>query len=414
MMRSLLLSSLCVLASTLNAQTTRATGHEIGTTTPVRPGSAFHGTVNILLANGNGAVLVTDSRLSNQGIPQGEAPKLFQLDDHTLCSVANFYSFPGPSMNKWTFPANLSIGNVLSVIQRHRLESDSLPLEKKIDSLGRTIAVTLDLVWQLSQREKLDIPPQQSELLFASYEQGHLRIARLVITSIASGNQVRFLAAAPEITEVSGPLAYVVDGIDYIAEPILSGIDPSVKTDPVLKLYKQSLTIDRGADLSLSDMDAIARDLEKRTSAAHPNEVGGAVEVARIESGKARLIDPYPLGQPQTNLLPGGSFASVSGINTVGNVINFVNVGAAFLFDDHFSNATRRLDHTVTFGSSFERCVLHLDDPTTFYFDPSNTVTESVLVLGENADPKSPEVQSLLKQSTGLTLAPRANGTHPW
>src|SRR5271168_5299533 len=58
---------------------------------------SFHGTINILLANKNGLVAVTDSRLSSKGRAAGSAQKLFQLDDKTICTIAGAYLVPGPS-----------------------------------------------------------------------------------------------------------------------------------------------------------------------------------------------------------------------------------------------------------------------------------------------------------------------------
>jgi hypothetical protein len=61
----------------------------------------LHGTVNIILANKNGLVAVTDSRLShfklnNRPEAVGVAQKLFQLDAETICTVAGDYAVYGP------------------------------------------------------------------------------------------------------------------------------------------------------------------------------------------------------------------------------------------------------------------------------------------------------------------------------
>jgi hypothetical protein len=61
----------------------------------------FHGKVNIILANKNGLVAVTDSRLSrfkpdNRPEAVGVAQKLFQLDSDTICTVAGDYAVYGP------------------------------------------------------------------------------------------------------------------------------------------------------------------------------------------------------------------------------------------------------------------------------------------------------------------------------
>ena len=54
-------------------------------------------TINILLANGNGMVLVTDSRASNQfGRANDRSQKLFHIDSSTVCSIAGFGTDAGP------------------------------------------------------------------------------------------------------------------------------------------------------------------------------------------------------------------------------------------------------------------------------------------------------------------------------
>lgn len=83
------------------------------------PQSSSHGTINILLANGNGMVLLTDSRTSNHGrLVSDNSPKLFQLDDKTVCSIAGFYFDPGP-----TFELNLQIPGSLHLSSPNWLQT---------------------------------------------------------------------------------------------------------------------------------------------------------------------------------------------------------------------------------------------------------------------------------------------------
>jgi len=62
--------------------------------------AVFGGTLNVVLANKNGAVILTESMLSDESgpvpIPRPETPgqKLFQLDDKTICAIAGFASVP--------------------------------------------------------------------------------------------------------------------------------------------------------------------------------------------------------------------------------------------------------------------------------------------------------------------------------
>jgi hypothetical protein len=73
--------------------------HLHGQATPPKPISGSKGTVNIILAQGNSLVAVTDSMLTNDTIPQTHEPdgtKLFKIDDQTICAMAGLYQQPGP------------------------------------------------------------------------------------------------------------------------------------------------------------------------------------------------------------------------------------------------------------------------------------------------------------------------------
>lgn len=73
-------------------------------------GGQSYGTVNVILANKNGLVAVTDSMLTfGAGHHDPTGVKLFKIDDKTVCTVAGFYSNP-------TMPETFSvrIPNVMS------------------------------------------------------------------------------------------------------------------------------------------------------------------------------------------------------------------------------------------------------------------------------------------------------------
>ena len=56
-----------------------------------------HGTINIVLANENGLVVLTDSMITagDRQLPE-PGQKLFKLDDRTVCAIAGFVSAPAP------------------------------------------------------------------------------------------------------------------------------------------------------------------------------------------------------------------------------------------------------------------------------------------------------------------------------
>ena len=84
--------------------------------------SPSHGTINIFLANRNGLVAVTDSRLSSNGKAVARGQKLFKVDDHTICAVAGFYMDSGVPL-KTSRRTNVVSGLYLDLGNSERLLS---------------------------------------------------------------------------------------------------------------------------------------------------------------------------------------------------------------------------------------------------------------------------------------------------
>jgi len=104
---------------------------------------SLHGTVNIILANRNGIVAVTDSRLSSTASkpnqPHYVGQKLFKLDEHTICTIAGSYSFQGVTLS-----GNESVGAVIASQIISRFSSNprfaSEPLLAKAQILSDALA----------------------------------------------------------------------------------------------------------------------------------------------------------------------------------------------------------------------------------------------------------------------------------
>ena len=90
----IVLSTLCC-SGPLVSQTAGGTRASSPTATRNDHSLIKRGTVNILLANKNGLVAITDSKLVMGNDPAGYAQKLFRIDDHTLCTIAGWYSWSG-------------------------------------------------------------------------------------------------------------------------------------------------------------------------------------------------------------------------------------------------------------------------------------------------------------------------------
>jgi hypothetical protein len=59
-----------------------------------------HGTVNIILANPQGMIIMTDSMLSSDGKPEFYGEKLFRFDESTYLTLAGQYVEPGPDFGQ--------------------------------------------------------------------------------------------------------------------------------------------------------------------------------------------------------------------------------------------------------------------------------------------------------------------------
>jgi hypothetical protein len=108
-------------------------------------GQTTHGTINIVLANQNGAIVETDSRLSYKGVPKGEGQKLFQLDDHTVCAIAGFYTAPLPQFLGYS-PTPATIPTMVDEYLKERRGQLGDSLAEKMDSLVEIFSFDLNFV----------------------------------------------------------------------------------------------------------------------------------------------------------------------------------------------------------------------------------------------------------------------------
>lgn len=105
-----------------------------------------HGTVNVYLANKNGLVVVTDSKLSGDPrVPFGQ--KLFKIDDHTICTIAGWFSDSGPTIGPDMAgnPSNPASLDMPKLMQNFISEIGpmQMTLARKIQLLSRRFASSL-------------------------------------------------------------------------------------------------------------------------------------------------------------------------------------------------------------------------------------------------------------------------------
>jgi hypothetical protein len=94
--------------------------------------SSLHGTVNIVLANADGIVVLTDSMLTDENRHQLPRPgqKLFVLDNKSVCTIAGLYERAGAFKE-----LNLSTRSKIYAYASALKTAKRLTLQQELDGL---------------------------------------------------------------------------------------------------------------------------------------------------------------------------------------------------------------------------------------------------------------------------------------
>jgi hypothetical protein len=255
----------------------------------------MNGTVNIILANKQGLVAVTDSLLSDDRGARAIGKKLFQLDASTICTIAGWYSDPGPleDDNKYPRPASAVLPDVINLY--HYSDLRRATLEQKMERLSSLFTDTLDVVAQIDKATGSPTNPYPLELTLAGFDAGHLlRIIEVDLVLNQVGTKWQYEQKNYTVIEVTNKLVSVVRGIKDVAQPILDNPKPDHRSDPILQHYSEAMASDNGESLSLDDMKLIAKRLEALTADKFNRKVGGERQVALLTNGAVL----QPIEQP--------------------------------------------------------------------------------------------------------------------
>lgn len=372
-------------------------------------GRQRHGTVNIVLANPQGIVVVTDSLLSSPNHPPSKGQKLFRIDDHTICTVAGWYSSAGPTIDGVHYPAFTAVSNIIRWFTAANPSLASLPIDEKIRVLARVVRFGLETMAAVDKASGGALSEQQSQITLSGFDSGRLKIAQIALVPRPGDWGATYEEQNATVRVVNDALIYAVAGIPAVAAPILEHPNSPRPPDAILQMYADEMAKDGGKSLTLEEMEQVAKLLEFRTAGRFPDVVGGLPEVAVIKDGKAEVVDsPFdsdhePAPAPAVmNRFTGPHFNGSGGYGMV-----IAGPEAEFVEDGRFVNMKQPLDHIFFFRTSFDHCVLYYSGTPNFIFDKSNTVVDSKLVLDSVVAIDSPGVKRIRSDFPDLPIEDR-------
>lgn len=270
------------------------------------PDGVLTGTVNIVLANANGIVVLTDSNQSGMSpdgtpfTPKLPGKKLFRIDDRTVCTIAGFGSrpFPGYQLHGYEF-----ISSAGGVLERYsgQLRSTEGPhtFHEKITSLKFLFDMLLYTLGNLQHLSPDQVRDYGFELILAGYDtDGTAKISKLVFAPSlsATGNFAPVITPAKEVN-VGRELKYEKAGIGGFAVENILEYPAQLADEPEIGTYARAKAADQGSSLTIAQMEALAKSLAHHSALVNSVyiggfrkiwPVGGRDQIAIIESRVAR------------------------------------------------------------------------------------------------------------------------------
>jgi len=261
-----------------------------------------HGTINVVLGNEHGIVVLTDSMITldhHQSPVPGQ--KLFKLDDRTVCTFAGFASAPGAG----DFFYTQSSAIIQEFARQLASSSEPLSVEEKINALSYIFVRQLTALASLrdATRQATDPWSYSVQLTLAGYDpDGSPKIVQVTLNNTAALQHVNDasddlfweFAAPTTVTAVSKTLVPRLAGIRNFADALLAH-PRTAESIPAIRRYADAMDSDDGQSLTLAEMKDLAVRLTLETSKKDP-AVGGANQVAILEQGRVVSVDQatYP------------------------------------------------------------------------------------------------------------------------
>ncbi len=355
-----------------------------------------HGTVNIVLANKNGAVVVTDSRLSYNGSARGDGPKLFRLDSTTICAIAGFYSDQGPTAPTGSFPAATTIPYMVTRYQHQLGGRNPLTLDQKLDIFAGVFQFELGFVAAARQAASQgQSSPSVSQITLIGFEKSKIVILSEDLVPHIDSGVLTYLAKNKLRQEVASEFVTHLAGITDVAATTLKNPDVARSSkDPILHFMGNSLVTDGGANLTVHDLALIARKLASLTASRYPNEVGGPLETAELADGKVLSFDSIP---SDDNIFQGMRmrFPGMKAHHTSSAISPIQPPDIVLVEDGEFDHTSQVLDNLIIVSSKFEGSHLRYNGSPRTYFGSDNLLVDTDLTLGPGVSQDSAFVKNM-------------------
>jgi hypothetical protein len=280
---------------------------------------ALHGTVNVILANGDSLVAATDSMLTNGDGHTTGGIKLYMIDNRTVVTMANFYKENGPD-NTLT----ASVPQMMREFSERASTFEHAPFSIKAQGLFSDVKFKLDrhllAMVAADPQFRFNSPTLRIELTIAGYDlDNSLKIAEITMEPEERGDSVEYVSrprplgrftpvcaftagfqrlpepyTAPERLSDNGPILHAVQnsmfceiaGLRDIPEQMLES-PASYPDDVSLQAYASAKA--QGKSLPVEELRALTLDLVQKTADNERRNgqmrVGGEVEIAVLANG---------------------------------------------------------------------------------------------------------------------------------
>jgi hypothetical protein len=361
---------------------------------PTGGGGVARGTINIVMGNDNGLVVLTDSMLTETG-PNGvqrqiQTPgqKLFRLDSRSVLTIAGFTAAPIP------FP---EVEHAMSAILA-RYKSQLASTENSYRPNIREKLAQLDFILEHELSLLADIrnnPEEYSQytlcLTVAGYDaDGKARIAWSTLR-IDPSLKPDWLAAVQETGErvITGrKTTILVRGITRIAN---DAIDHPEKYSAEKAIARYRLAEAGRKPLTIKEMKGFAASLARITAARYPG-VGGPNQVAVLQRGGITEF-AQPIFPPEIPRAVGLDIAA-------DNIFVEQEIGpsqsrTSLYIHNSFSDCTVLLDGSYFAANDFKHSQVVYRGGHTI-FAPNQDVSTSTLIFAKSADQGSETASNLI------------------